>query len=278
MGRRATIQVLGARSLVDRGIDRLHELEATWSRLLPMSELNRLNSHAGRWVPISDDLYHALANALRLHRLTDGLYDPAILPAMTSWGYDRTYGALDALTPDAPPQGELIGLELNGDGRALVRHGTRLDLSAIGAGLAADTVALELLDAGADGVYFELGSTARAAGVTPECGWPVALIHPITGRPFACHSLSTGGSAVVDGPVRGWGERGLQARQLIDPRTGTTPVTDVTRVVVTSWSAARAEALAQAAVIAGAEAGARLLASMQSKSWVVTAEHVIVVD
>jgi len=59
--------------------------------------------------------------------------------------------------------------------------------------------------------------------------------------------------------VHRWGRPDERRHHLIDPRTGRPAVTDVVQATVVAGTAARAEALAKAAVIAGSGAGLALL-------------------
>jgi thiamine biosynthesis lipoprotein len=65
------------------------ESEQRFSRFNPESELSALNQSAGGWFKASQDLVDMLQDAAELHQLTDGLFDPSILPALIHSGYDR---------------------------------------------------------------------------------------------------------------------------------------------------------------------------------------------
>jgi len=68
-----------ARSLIE-------ECEQRFSRFIPCSELSQLNRTAGKWFSASDDLMEMLTKSLRYHEVTNGLFDPAILPELKSAG------------------------------------------------------------------------------------------------------------------------------------------------------------------------------------------------
>src|SRR5690606_37767155 len=57
-------------------------LEACLSRFRPESELMQFNKQAGQWVRLSETLFENIYVAKHAARLTDGLYNPLVLPAL----------------------------------------------------------------------------------------------------------------------------------------------------------------------------------------------------
>jgi thiamine biosynthesis lipoprotein len=261
----------GAPELVAHGFARLRALEDAWSRFRPASEHNRLHDRPGRWVSVSADLFSALAWSARLHTETNGLFDPTIRTALERWGYDTTFSDIDARdrpAPRAEMAPGLDGLELDVDRRAArLASGTRLDLGGIGKGLAADLIAGEIVASGAAGAYVCLGGDIHAAGEPRDGGWTVPLLHPVTREPFAHHLLESGGLVMSTTAIRRWTCGGRDAHHLIDPRTGRPTSTDLVAVAVASRSAARGEALAKSAIVAGSAAGVSMLSSAQVTAW-----------
>ena len=78
--------------------DRLHELEARWSRFLPDSEVSRLNAASGVPVVVSSDTLGLVERAVEGWRRTHGSFDPTVLDALVAQGYDRDFGAIDHTT------------------------------------------------------------------------------------------------------------------------------------------------------------------------------------
>src|SRR5213075_702821 len=70
------------------------DCEQRWSRLLPDSELSALNRQAGEWVTLSESTYALVDAAIAGWRMTDGRFDPTVLPALVRAGYDRSFDAL----------------------------------------------------------------------------------------------------------------------------------------------------------------------------------------
>jgi len=283
MGTTAEVLVDGTAEQLATGFRRLRALEASWSRFLPGSELNSLHHRAGRWTSISADLLRALVWAQRMAGETGGLFDPSIRVSLENLGYDRTYLAgldTDRIAGDATPAPGLAGLEIDRrNQRARLAPGLAIDLGGIGKGLAADIVAGELVSNGARSAFVSLGGDIHACGEPAEGGsWPVPLIHPTSGQQFAVHNLAVGGLVMSTTELRTWRRGTRTVHHIIDPRTGEPTETDVIAVAVVAASAARAEALAKAAIVVGSAVGATLLTTAGVDAWLLTDSAVVKVE
>lgn len=284
MGSTGEVLVDGPVDLVPLGFSRLRQLERTWSRFLPDSELNRLHAQRGHWLECSDDLVAALQWCRQMNVETRGLFDPSIRPSLEQLGYDRTFAEIveqvirpseTAAVAAAPG---LAGLEIS-DNWVRVGPDLSIDLGGIGKGLAADLVADELIAAGANSAYVALGGDIHAAGEpVDENGWLVPLLDPTTGDAIAHHALFAGALVMSTVAIRRWTHGHEVHHHIIDPRTGCPASTDLVAVAVADHSAARGEALAKAALIAGETDGAALLRSADVKAWMISADRVHVVQ
>jgi thiamine biosynthesis lipoprotein len=252
----------------------LARLERCWSRFLPDSELCALNRSAGGWHTMSDRLGQAVDRALRLHLLTDGLFDPTVLDRMMIIGYDRPFSELDhdqsGPTPLASPPPGTAGIERSGD-RIRLPVGTSLDLGGIGKGLAADIVAVGLVAHGARSACVSLGGDIRVAGGVPTAGgWDIPVSHPLDPTREIGH-VAVAQSAIVTSTTRfrAWSRNGTPMHHIIDPRSGLPAQSPVIAVVVTAPEAWLAEGLAKAALIAGPVAGRRLLDHSGFGGWLI---------
>ena len=82
----------------------IHGLEQRLSRFLPESEVSQMNRSAGTWHRVSTDLMDLLVQAVQFSLETDGLFDPAILPALERAGYDRSMTEIRQTARDALTQ------------------------------------------------------------------------------------------------------------------------------------------------------------------------------
>lgn len=284
MGSPCEILVDGPSELIPLGFSRLRQLERTWSRFIPDSELNRLQARRGGWLECSDDLVAALRLCSQMNEETLGLFDPTIRTSLEQHGYDRTFAEIvehashASSAVVATPAPGLSGLEIS-DNWVRLHEGVSIDLGGIGKGLAADIVADELIAAGANSAYVSLGGDIHAAGEpVDENGWRVPLLHPATGEPIDHHALYSGALVMSTIMIRRWKRGDTEHHHIIDPRSGRPAATDLVAVAVADNSAARGEALAKAAIIAGSSEGAALLRAADVKAWLISDDRVHVVQ
>jgi FAD:protein FMN transferase len=284
MGSPSEIVVDGPAELISLGFSRLRQLEQAWSRFLPASELNRLQARRGGWLECSDDLVAALQHCRQMYNETLGLFDPTIRTSLEQNGYDRTFAEIVEHASQASsavvasPAPGLSGLEIS-DNWVRLDEGVSIDLGGIGKGLAADIVADELIAAGANSAYVSLGGDIHAAGEpVDENGWRVPLLHPATGEPIDHHALYSGALVMSTIMLRRWTRGDTEHHHIIDPRSGRPAATDLVAVAVADHSAARGEALAKAAIIAGSSEGAALLRAADVKAWLISDDRVHVVQ
>ncbi len=257
MGSSAHVIVVGGpATLAARARRRLHELEQAWSRFLPESEVSRLNRSAGRAVAVSAETRLLVQRALEGHRFTAGRFDPTVLPAVIAVGYDRTFEAVTGATPQTTAAILLgpDGIEIDeATGTVMLPHGVGFDPGGIGKGLAADLVAAELVQLGADGACVNVGGDLRVIGVAPDGEeWRVAIDDPRGGVPLATVMLTDGAVATSSRARRRWkAVDGTDRHHLIEPLTGTSASTAVLAATVVASEGWRAEVLAKVAFLDG---------------------------
>ena len=266
-GRRARLSAMWAR-------DRLHELEARWSRFVPDSEVSRLNAASGSPVVVSSDTLGLVERAVEGWRRTHGSFDPTVLDALVAQGYDRDFDAIDhaALAPTAPrPAPGCASITVDRVvGAVRLPRGVHFDPGGIGKGFAADLVAAELMTRDVDGVCVNLGGDLRVEGFAPgDHGWIVDLEHPLTGRSMTHVRLRNGAVASTWRTRRVWGPPPARRHHLIDPRTGAPATSGLAGASVLTGRAWWAEVLAKAAFLEGVVRGSALLAEHQASGYLV---------
>lgn len=235
----------------------VERLEAGLSRFRPESELMRLNERAGEWVTVGEVLFANLSAAKHAARLTDGTFNPLVLPALIANGYDRSFDMLSAPVarmPVAVP--DWHGLELRPQNHAArIPSGSAVDLGGIAKGWAAERIANDLAVYGACLVNFGGDLVARGA---PQAlpGWEVAIADP--GEMMPLGSLWLRNASLVTSGVdfRRWtAQDGSSHHHIIDPQTGRSADTDVLAVTVRHSSAVTAEAYSKSVLLRGANDG-----------------------
>jgi thiamine biosynthesis lipoprotein len=248
--------------------DLVEDLEARLTRFDPSSELCRLNADPRETVPASPALRDAVRAAVNGAHVTGGLADPTLLGALVRAGYARSLvgrpraDLRDALAaapeprPAAPhPDAAWRAVYVDDVAGTIARPpGTELDLGGSAKGLAAD-LAIELL-APYGPCAADLGGDLRVHG-----DHEVLVLDPLTQEPVdrvALHDDAVATSG-IDRRIW-WGPGGVPAHHLLDPSTGLPAWTGVLAATAKAPTAALAEALAKAAVLAGPEPGRELLA------------------
>ena len=258
MGTEVHLVAVGAGpGALDGARRRVAALERRWSRFLAASDVSRMNRAAGVAVAVSPATVTLLELALDGWRLTGGRFDPTVLPALLSAGYDRTFAEV-AASPGEPgpavPAAGCDGIVVDELGsRVTLPPGLGIDLGGIAKGHTADLVVEELLAAGARGALANLGGDVRAEGEPPDGrdAWTVAVADPFdAARDVATVRLAGGAVVTTSRTRRRWGIHG--AHHLIDPATGAPAEGGVAAVTVVAGTGAWAEVLAKAAFVAGA--------------------------
>ena len=250
-------------------VDLVGQLERTWSRFLPDSEISALNEAAGRITIVSSVTYELVARAERARRATAGAFNPLMLDQLVDLGYDRTWTDVqsDADAADEDVVATIdpacdVGIELFPEISAVcLPEGVGFDPGGIGKGLAADMVAAVLLDAGAGAVQLELGGDVRLAG--PAWGgddWEVCVDDTDHDTAIAATiRIPEGGVATSSTMRRRWRRGGADIHHLLDPRTGRPASTDLDAVTAVAPELWWAEVVAKTAVMAGADEARRIL-------------------
>ena len=245
----------------------IEDLEARLTRFDPQSELCVLNADPRETVPASRPLRDAVRAAIAGAAATDGLADPTQLGAVVRAGYDRSlvghpradlHEALAAAPPPRPaapsPAAAWRRVHVDDAAGTIARPpGLRLDLGGSAKGLAAD-LATELL-AGHGPCAADLGGDQRVRGVHE-----VLVPNPLTGT--LADVVALDGDAVATSGIDRriwWDAADRPAHHLLDPATGRPAWTGVVSATAKAPTAALAEALAKAAILAGPAAGRRIL-------------------
>ncbi len=281
-----------AEMLVERAVRRVGDLEARWSRFVPTSDTSRLNSANGRAVRVDPSTIELLRLADTARTETLGWFDPFLGRAMVELGYDRTFDDVrdsnvgtDARTPAGRPAiGEPLRspspLRLDAaQGTAAIVSDAWFDPGGIGKGHAADVVAAELVDAGADAVLVNLGGDLRVRGGEVGTPWRIDVRNPFdeTLEPVLQIGLTDAGLATSSPLKRRWRTAdGRAAHHMLDPRNASPAAIELAAVTVAAPTAATAEMLTTAVALAGPVHGAALLSRHRAQAWVVTLDGDVV--
>jgi thiamine biosynthesis lipoprotein len=272
--------------------DRAELLEDCWSRFRPASELNRLNAFAGQGpLTVSGDLYLLADRMRQAWSMSGGLFDPTVLSSMMALGYDADFSLVsarsaedlgDIITSTAPG---MSGVRLDESAMTIsLPAGVGIDPGAIGKGLAADVIAAELFEAGADGVLINLGGDLAFVGNTEDgTSWSIGVEDERLPVDDAARVLrvfefpegsTTAGIATSTTLKRRWAQG--RRHHVIDPRTGGMSVSDLVQVTVVADEAWQAEITATTALLMPAVEAERWLREREVPAILLTADRTIV--
>jgi thiamine biosynthesis lipoprotein len=242
---------------IEPAIELLDRLESLWSRFLPDSDITRINDGAGTTVEVAPETVTLVQTMKAAWDLTQGRYDPTILPILVANGYgtSRVDPALSTVLPPGTNGTGAVDQILVDPIRSTVAipQGVALDAGGIGKGLAADMAVAVLLQLGAVGALVSIGGDLAFAGTAPEPeGWRIHIEHADpTGTPLCRTMVDVGGVATSSTRSRRWNHDGRPRHHAIDPATGSQSDTDLAAVTVFSTTGWGAEAFATGALLSG---------------------------
>jgi thiamine biosynthesis lipoprotein len=257
-----------------------HDIETRFSRFRAESELSQLNARSGDECEVSPHLLQLLQRAVYFHRITGGIFDPAILPDLEAAGYDRSFELVAPMTsrPAPPPPERRASItDLRVDGRrstVTAPHGMRIDLGGIGKGHAVDVAAYALSPA--SDFLINAGGDIFASGNGSEgSGWPVAISDPADEeRDLDVVILRDEAIATSTVARRRWQRGDAWHTHIIDPRTGLS-VNAVVSVSVIAPTATEADVFAKTALLLGTGEGTRFLEKRTTSGLFVLADGAI---
>lgn len=254
MGGHGTLIVVGAGPTLMKQLWAFaDELEQLWTRFEPASDVMRLNWSEGKPTTVNPSTI-ALIEAMREgHAITQGSYDPTLLPDVLAAGYTTSQvdpARVTTLPASAQSPGNLASIRIEGNTVTMPR-GTTIDAGGIGKGLAADLLVERARAAGAWGVMAELGGDIAVWGQAPDGqGWHLGIENPaVPEQHLDVVSLAQGGIVTSSQLKRRFGSGADSTHHLVDPSTRLSAETNVHTATVLAGSAARAETLAKRAFV-----------------------------
>ena len=282
MGSTAHVVVVGGdpEDLLSYATRRLRELEFRWTRFDPDSTMSRLNHGNGEPMEVDLDTLALVARTKDGWALTNGLFDPTVLPAMVATGYSKSLDAngdssaqMDGEYGGPSPGCAAIALDTSSH-LVTLPAGVGIDPGGIGKGLAADLVAAELIQRAADGAMVNVGGDLRAIGLGPTGrNWVVDIEDPFDETSYvAMVSIVEGAIATTTPHHRRWMTAAGPGIHVIDPRTGRPINSDIASVTVLAAHAWMAEAVTKAVAVAGASDGIEIIEEAGLAGLLVTAD------
>ncbi len=265
--------------------DLLSSIEESFSVKVDGSLTARINAASkDEVISLTSEETQLLSDVFELSKMTDGAFNPAILPLVKLWGFDPPY----EMNGKVPPMEESIQVakelssmslfDLNTSLNSIVksRSNAALDLGAAIKGYAANRVADFLLqEKGVSEALVYLGGTIAAVGRSYEIG----VTPPRdSDESYAFRfTLEEGRTCATSGDYeRFYIYNNTRYHHILDANTGYPAASGVISATVVHSNGLIADALATAVVVLGAEKGAALLEKCGATGAIVTSEKRIV--
>ncbi|MFZ2187194.1 MAG: FAD:protein FMN transferase [Candidatus Moraniibacteriota bacterium] len=239
---------------IARGFRMFHDFVAQFSRFEEQSELSRFN--AGEGGAVSAELFFLLRECARFYALTEGIFDPSVLPILEKIGY-RGSGSSGA--PVMTRTGLFTQLIFDETHQSIRKPKDLLiDLGGIGKGYIVDKVADELSKKYAHGIV-DAGGDMRIFG--GDKGQSLDYFVIDTENPFDKAEMLTtlllSDCAVATSGInrRQWRHGGRTYHHIIDPLRKTSAATGIVQVTAIAPRAIEADVLAKTFLILGLPRG-----------------------
>jgi thiamine biosynthesis lipoprotein len=224
-----------AATAVLREFDRLHRTYHAWQP----SELSALNAAiaAGKTATVSPEMTALIADAQRLAKLGDGLFDPGIGRLIGLWGFQSDDFKAQQPDPAAlarwrAARPSIADLALAGEQVSSRKTDVAIDFGGYLKGVALDRAADILKQHGVANALINIGGNVMALGTKNGERWRVGIQHPRQPGPLATLALDDGEAIGTSGDYQRFFELdGKRYCHLLDPRSGE-PVTHTQALTV----------------------------------------------
>jgi len=255
--------------------------EQRFSRFRKDSELTALNNSSGSWFEASSNLFELVQESLELYSLTDGLFDPSILPALIAAGYDRSFdeihptSVIPTHSASRMKRSDLENIRTDRVNQAIrLPAGLMLDLGGVAKGWIA-AQAVRRLEQYCSACAVSAGGDLALSGLPiGEPDWKIALEDPRDPQQVLA-VLKSGPGALATSSVtkRRWMQAGQEHHHIIDPRNWLPA--DPAWLSVTVWAqkATLAEAFAKSLLIAGPQEAPSLAARIPGLRFIAVDPH-----
>ena len=246
----------------------LDELNGQMSTYQQDSELSIINTNQStEWIPVSSPLYTVLKQANSISELSNGAFDITVGPLVNLWGF--VPDAKSFIAPDKKvieQQLKKIGYEkilFDEENQKIkkLEADIYIDLSAIAKGFAVDQVGLLLEQHGIVDYMVEIGGELRLKGHNiVNKPWRIAVEKPTASKRMIQKVLPLSDiSLATSGDYRNYFElEGVRFSHTIDPRIGNPITHKLASITILSDTTMKADALATALMVLGAEQGFKL--------------------
>lgn len=241
-------------------------LENEISHRVENSAVARLNR--GDEVLLSEELKNVLLLCLDVQEKTDGAFTPFALPLTSLWHFDNAPALPDAnALQEALTAVRASSIVFEGN---TAKASGKIDLGAVGKGMAADVLAEKLREAGESGLI-SVGGSIAAVGDKNGKGWRVGVKDPFnTAQTIGTLSLSDVFVSTSGSYEKNFTEDGVFYHHILDASSGMPVHNGLVSVTVVASGGALSDILSTALFAVGTEKGKALCESYGAEALFVT--------
>lgn len=230
-------------------------IEKTCSRFRSDSELSLLNRQIEKEAIVSSEMFSILTEAEKFFWESNGIFNPGILSALETNGYNQSIEFVRGQNMDLPL--DAIGVtsqpfKLNRGRQAVTLH-TRIDLGGIAKGWVIDRAA-KILEKYGYG-FINVGGDMRIFGTLPR-PLNIGIEHPMNlSNMISSVQVQEGAIATSTSAKRKWFVNGELKHHLIDTRTGHSSESSIISATITAPTAIESDVWAKIILLIGEKDG-----------------------
>ena len=238
----------------------IYSLDSMISRYNEKSYIAMINSNAGiSPVTVPDEVYGLVKVSLEMAKETDGLFNPAIGPLSSLWGF----GTEEARVPSSDEIESVLPLldwrkiKLSDDDNSvfLENGGMAIDLGAVGKGWAADMIDSYLDELGVEHALVNLGGNVLLHGGKADgSAWRVGIRDPENLSSSYASVAIENGTVITSGGYQRYIEKdGEIYHHILNPETGYPFQTDILSATVIGDSGTLSDMLSTVIFASGSD-------------------------
>ena len=269
--------------VLDEAFGLLDDLDRKLSMYNPSSDISRINANSGH--DVDAHTLNAVKDAMRLHEITGGVFNPLIGAVTRLWKINQADGKMPSpeSLDNAVKLADIKNLSVSGDKVYLREKGCVLDLGGIAKGYASTAISKLMKDRGVKSAIIDLGGNVHAVGSKPDgSAWRIGVRNPLEPMGTPALIVDIRDCAVI---TSGNYERfktidGKKYSHFFNPVTGESVNSELLSVTVISPDGSLADGLATAFMITGVDKALEILGNMAEQPGVIfiTQEGIIATE
>ena len=243
-------------------LDVVDDVERELSVFIETSAICEINRDAAtRAVAVPPAVAEVLIACQRIHRDTNGAFDPTTTPLSRCWGFQQREARVPRLAAIEEARRHVgfgaVHVSAAPPAVAFARPGIELSLGAVGKGHALDRALSSLRRWGVQHALLSAGGSSIVALGGRDAGWVIDVVSPLRpGQPIGTLSLRNAALGTSGAGAQFVVEDGRRYGHVIDPRTGW-PAVGILSVTVVAANAAEADALSTGFLVGGIDLARR---------------------